>query len=475
MQSATMEPQVSLSELRRIFDTQQANQWRVARTNARERIATLRRLEQAVLRYREDIRAALYADFRKPPLEVDMVEMHVVLSEIRHTIKNLRRWMAPQSVPTTLALLGTRSFIQYEPKGVVLIISPWNYPINLTLAPLVSAIAAGNCAILKPSELTPHTSAVLARLIREIFPEDEVAVVQGDANTAQALLNLPFNHIFYTGSPAIGKLVMAAAAKHLASVTLELGGKSPVIIDETADIDMAARRVAWVKYTNNGQTCIAPDYVLVHESQKADFIAATKKYIQQFFSEDASQSVDYARIVNGRHFERLHAYVEEAVASGAQVPIGGQSDATIRYIAPTILTDVPEGAKVMEEEIFGPLLPVLTFRALPEAVAHVNANERPLALYIFSRRRRYIRQIVQETRSGAVAINHNGIHFFNNNLPFGGVNNSGIGKAHGWFGFEAFSNAKGVLRQVLPSALELLLPPYNAFKQRMIDLVLKWL
>ncbi len=464
-----------LQEIKRIFEIQKANQFNIADTTAKERIAKLRKLEQALFKYQQEIRNAMYADFRKPTIEVDMVEIYFVLSEIRHAIKNIHRWMAPQRVPTPITLFGARSYIQYEPKGVVLIMSPWNYPVNLTLGPLVAAIAAGNCTILKPSEMTPHTSAVMAKIVQEIFDENEVALVEGGMEASQALLNLPFNHIFFTGSPQVGKIVMEAAAKNLTSVTLELGGKSPTIVDEFANLDIAARRIAWVKYTNNGQTCIAPDYVLVHESRKEEFLNLLKEYIQRFFGENAAKTEDYARIVNNKHFDRLKDYLIDAEENGAQVEIGGETDENQCFIAPTVLTNVPMGATVMQEEIFGPVLPVITFRNLQEAIDIINEKERPLALYIFSKNNRNIRFISKHTRSGAIGINHNGVHYFNNDLPFGGVNNSGIGKGHGWFGFEAFSNAKGVFRQVLPSPLELLMPPYTAFKQKLINLVLKWL
>jgi aldehyde dehydrogenase (NAD+) len=462
-------------KIQHLFELQKINQFNVARTTARERIAKLRKLEKALFDFRPEIHAALQADFRKPAAEVNLTEIFVVLHEIRHAIKNLRRWMAPKRVPTPLALLGSRSHIRYEPKGVVLILSPWNYPVNLTLGPLVTAIAAGNCVMLKPSELTPHTSAVLAKLIQSIFDEREVALVEGGVETAQALLELPFHHIFYTGSPAIGKVVMAAAAKNLSSVTLELGGKSPTIVDETAHLGTAARRIAWAKFTNTGQTCIAPDYVLVHERRQAEFLKLVEQYTQRFFGANTSESTDYARMVNARHFARVKNYLDDAIADGATIASGGQTNADQNFIAPTVLTNVDLDAKIMQEEIFGPVLPVLTFKNLNEALDLINAKERPLALYIYSRNQSNIDLILQQTRAGDVAINHSGLHFFNNDLPFGGVNNSGIGKAHGWFGFEAFSNAKGVFRQTLPSALELLFPPYNNFKQKMIDLILKWL
>ncbi len=475
MTATIPQPSTSLANIHRLFALQKTNQQNIANTTARERIAKLRKLEKALFEYRQEIRDALHADFRKPTIEVDMVEIFVVVSEIRHAVKNLRRWMASQKVATPLPLFGSQSYIQYEPKGVVLILTPWNFPISLTLGPLVSAIAAGNCVIIKPSELTPNASAVMSKLVKSIFEEQEIALLEGGAEVAQALLELPFNHIFYTGSPAIGKIVMAAAAKNLTSVTLELGGKSPTIVDETANVDTAARRIAWAKLTNNGQTCVAPDYVLVHESKEAAFLKLVEKYTQQFFGANVKTSNDYARVVNPRHFERLKNTLEDAVSNGAKVVIGGQTDASQNFIAPTVLTNMSLNSKVMQEEIFGPILPVLTFNNLQEALDIINAKERPLALYIYSENQKNIRFVLKHTRAGGVAINHSGLHFFNNDLPFGGVNNSGIGKAHGWFGFEAFSNAKGVFRQVLPSALELLFPPYNNFKQRMIDIVLKWI
>jgi aldehyde dehydrogenase (NAD+) len=463
------------TETRRLFDLQKANQQQIATTTARERIAKLRRLEKVMFTYQQEIRDAMQADFQKPAAEVDLTEIFVVLSEIRHAIKNLRRWMSPKRVATPLPLFGAQGYIQCEPKGVVLILSPWNYPVNLTFGPVVSAIAAGNCVIIKPSELTPHTSSVLAKMVQATFEESEIALLEGGVEVAQALLELPFNHIFFTGSPAVGKIVMAAAAKNLASVTLELGGKSPTIVDETANLESAVQRIAWAKFINNGQTCIAPDYVLVHESKQAELVKLMRKYTAQYFGDDAKNSDSYARIVNPRNFERLQGYLDDAVAMGANLAVGGQTDAAQKYIAPTVLTNVSLDAKVMTDEIFGPVLPVLTFKNLPEAIELINAKERPLALYIYSRNQKNIDFILNHTRSGDVAINHNGLHFFNNDLPFGGVNNSGIGKSHGWFGFEAFSNAKGVFRQVLPSALTLLFPPYNNFKQKMIDLVMKWL
>ncbi len=463
------------AEIKRIFELQSANQFNVANTTAQQRIAKLRRLEKALLQYREEITQAMYADFQKPILESKLVEIFTVLSEIRHASARLRRWMAPQQVELpTLLLLGSRSYIQYEPKGVVLIIAPWNFPFLLTLGPLVSAICAGNCVMIKPSELTTHASAVMAKIIAEVFEEKEIALIEGDAETAKALLELPFNHIFYTGSPAIGKIIMAAAAKHLSSVTLELGGKSPAIIDASANLELAARRIAWSKFTNSGQTCVSPDYILVQEQVKEALLEKIAQVLQHFFGENPKASDSYARIINLRHFERLKSYIADALQKGSTLYLGGKTDEEEKYIQPTILTNVSMDALVMQDEIFGPILPVLTFRQLEDAVKIVNAAERPLSLYVYSRNKKNIRHVLKNTRSGGAAINHSEVHFFNYNLPFGGINHSGIGKSHGWYGFEAFSNAKSVFQQHYWGALELAMPPYNAFKAWLINFIIRW-
>ena len=461
-------------EIKRIFALQQKNQYKVADTSAAERKAKLSRLHDAIMKYRPQIKEALYKDYKKHPAEVDLTEIYPVTTEIKDAKSNLSRWMANRKVNTPLALMGASSYIKYEPKGVVLIISPWNFPVNLTFGPLVSAIAAGNTVILKPSEMTPHTSALMKKMVEELFEENEVALVEGAVGTSKALLDLPFNHIFFTGAPSIGKVVMRAAAEHLTSVTLELGGKSPTVVDETADIDVAARRVAWGKYVNNGQICIAPDYIFVHESKKAEFIAAVKKYLRDFYTENEQNETSYARIVNHRHYERVKGYIEDAAAKGAVTEYGGKFAEEQNFISPTVMTNVAENCALMENEIFGPVLPVFGFTDLQSVVDKINAREKPLALYIYSRSKKNQKFILNHTRAGGTCINHSSLHFFNPNLPFGGSNNSGIGKAHGAFGFEAFSDARAVMKQHIPNALELLLPPYNDFKEKLIELTIKW-
>jgi len=434
-----------------IYEKQQSRRALIATTTARERIAKLRRLHDALLARRDEIRQALWADYQKPAAEVDLSEILPVVGEARHAIRHLRSWMEPQQVETPLILLGSTSRIVYQPKGVVLIISPWNFPINLTLGPLVSAIAAGNCAILKPSEMTPHASALMQRMLRDLFDEDEVAVIEGDAKVAEALLEKKFDHIFFTGSPAVGKIVMRAAAEHLTSVTLELGGKSPAIVDRTANLDEAAKKIAWGKSMNSGQVCIAPDYVLVDESVHSAFMEKLR----------ATEMGESALLVNDRHAARIRRL--GADVEGRQAPL-------------KIVENLPSDAPAMQEEIFGPLLPVISYRDIREALRIINEKEKPLVLYLFSRRRDVIDRVLRETRAGGSVINDTLIHFYQLNLPFGGVGQSGIGKAHGRFGFEAFSNARGVLEQPTRfSGIQFLYPPYTAFKQKLIAFVLRYL
>lgn len=473
---ATLEAPVEakVSDIQRIFDAQNANHMKVGSTTVSERKAKLKKFHQVMEKYRPQIKEAMYNDYRKHPSEVDLTEVYPITSEIKHARRKLGSWMGKQHISTPLALLGSTSKVHYEPKGMVLIISPWNFPFNLTFGPLVSAVAAGNTVIIKPSEMTPHSSALMGKLLAEVFNENEVAVIEGGKDTSTELLALKFNHIFFTGAPSIGKVVMAAAAKHLTSVTLELGGKSPTIVDETADLKMAARRVAWGKCLNNGQVCIAPDYVFVHENKKAEFVAEVNKAINNFYTENASEESSYARIVNKNHFNRIKSYVDDAVEKGAKVELGAKFDEAQNYISPTVMTNVSNDSKLMTNEIFGPIMPIFTFKDVNEAIAQINEREKPLALYIFSKSNKNINHILKNTRAGGGCINHSSVHFFNTNLPFGGSNNSGIGKAHGFDGFKAFSNARGVLRQHVPNALELLLPPYTNFSQKLIDFTIKY-
>lgn len=462
-------PPAVLGEIERIFRSQKKHCAAVAATTAAQRVEKIDRLRAALMARRDEIRAAMWEDYRKPPAEVDLSEIYPVVGEAKHAMRRLRSWMKPRRVATRLALFGSRSTIVYEPKGVVLIISPWNFPFNLTLGPLVSAIAAGNCVILKPSELTPASTACMKRILSDLFEEREVAVIEGDAAVSEALLRHKFDHVFFTGSPAVGKIVMKAAAEHLTSVTLELGGKSPVIVDETANISEAARKIAWGKFFNCGQACIAPDYVLVHETVEAAFLQKLSAEIDALG--DASRGV----IVNERHGARIRRLFDAAVEQGARVVKGGAFNG--REISPTVLSGVALDTPLMQEEIFGPILPVLSYATLEDALAIIAAKEKPLVLYLFSRDRRVVRDVLANTRAGGTTINHTMIHFYELELPFGGVGHSGAGKAHGHSGFEAFSNARGVLDQRLPfSAIELLFPPYSGrLKKALVDFTVRWL
>ena len=471
---ATSVVETDISKIHALFELQKANHRNVAKTTAKERIRKLRKFQKTLMKYRPEIKEAMWKEYRKPAAEVDLTEIFPLTSEIKHTCSNLRIWMRDEAVDTPLSLFGSSSWIRYEAKGMCLIISPWNYPMQLGFGPLISAVAAGNTAIIKPSEAMPHTSAVMRKIIAEVFDENEVVVVEGAVETATSLLDLPFSHIFFTGAPSIGKIVMAAAAKNLASVTLELGGKSPTIIDETANIGGIVNRIAWAKFCNNGQICIAPDYILVHESKKEEFIDRLQKQIVKHYGEDPSQSPDYMRIVNKRHFNRIRNYLENTISVGGKVAFGGKMNAEENYIEPTVLTDVPMDSDVMQNEIFGPLLPIVTYKNNEEVIELINSKEKPLALYIYSRSRKNTNYFIENTSAGGTSINMSGVHFGNMNLPFGGVNNSGIGKSHGHFGFKEFSNARGVFKQWLPSAIEFMMPPYNNWKEKMIELTIKW-
>ena len=465
-------------EIKRVFALQKAHRQPLRNTTARERIQKLKRLRAALFEHRQAIRDALYADFRKAPEEVDITEIFTVTTEIDHMARCLKRWMKPKKVRTPLTLLGTTSEVRYEPKGVGLIISPWNYPVNLTLGPLVGAIGAGCPVVIKPSEYTPHTTRLLKTMLAGLFDEREVAVFEGDYRVSQALLQHPFDHIYFTGSTAVGKLVMKAAAEHLTSVTLELGGKSPTIVDATADVEEAAAKIVFGKFTNKGQTCIAPDYIYVHETLHDAFVTALRDQIHAFYGEDAearAATSDYACIVNDRHYERLRGLYQEALNRGAQAAIGASGNPEQRYLDPTVLTDVPLDAQIMQEEIFGPVLPILSFKTLDEAIDGINSRPKPLALYLFSYDKANIERVLSNTSAGGTCINDTLLHYLHPELPFGGIGASGIGKGYGYAGFLAFSNERPVLRQRLKNGpFKYFYPPYTKTTQKLIDLLLKW-
>lgn len=462
-----------------IYEKQRANRWRMAQTTAAERAARLRRLRDALWARREELHRALWEDFRKPPAEADLTEVMPTIGEINHTLGHLSRWMRPRRVKTPLLLLGTQSRVRCEAKGLVLILSPWNYPVNLLLNPLVAALAAGNCALLKPSGKVPRTSRFLATLIADLFPEEEVALIEGGHDTADALLALRFDHIFFTGSPAVGRQVMAAAARHLTPVTLELGGKSPAIVDGTADIERAAERILWGKCLNAGQTCVAPDYLLIQEGRLEAFLAAARRVIEARYGANAAArraSPDFCRLVSEAHQRRLVGLLEAAVAQGARIAFGGDADAAERYLEPTLVTGVTADSPLMAEELFGPILPILTFRTLDEAMERVRAGEKPLSLYVFGSDRSAVERLLAGTSAGGSCVNSLILHLANPDLPFGGVGQSGMGSYHGFAGFRNLSHERAVLTQGrLLDGLRLFYPPYTGRVGRLIALAAKYL
>ena len=418
------------------------------------RLTQLKKLKQAVLEHKEEIIAAVQADLNKPIFESYLTEIGVI-KEIDYTIKNLKKWSKPKKVATPLDQLPGTAFIYPEPLGVVLIIAPWNYPFQLTISPLVGAIAAGNCAIVKPSEISQNTSRIIAKILQKTFEPEYIAVVEGGVETSKELLQQKFDHIFFTGGTAIGKIVMEAAAKNLTPVTLELGGKSPCIIDSDINIEYAARRIAWGKFINAGQTCIAPDYLLVNQKIKQPLLDSIKNCIQEFYGDDPEKSPDFGRIINQKQFNRL-----VKLLNNGDVIAGGKTNPDTCYIAPTLIDNVSLEAPIMQDEIFGPILPVIEYNNLEEAISIVNNQPKPLALYFFSKNQEYQQQVLQKTSSGGVCINDTIMHIGVTELPFGGVGNSGIGSYHGKASFDTFSHQKSVLKKSFLVDLKVRYAPY---------------
>ncbi|RKP44283.1 aldehyde dehydrogenase [Cohnella endophytica] len=402
----------------------------------------LSRLYEAVRRFEAGLMAALKQDLNKPEKESYALEIGLALNEIRFARRHVRRWSKPRRVKTPLTHLGASSRIVPEPLGTSLVIGPWNYPVNLMIMPMVAAIAAGNTVVMKPSEMAPATSAVLTRLIGETFRPEYIASVEGGAEVSERLLKQPFDHIFYTGSSVVGRIVMEAAAKQLIPVTLELGGKSPCIVHKDANLELAAKRIVYGKMSNAGQTCVAPDYLLVHAEVKQQLLERMAATVESFYGSDPIANPDYVRIVNDKNYRRIVGYLGEG-----RIAFGGQTDDVARKIAPTFLEGVTLQSKVMQEEIFGPVLPVLTYERTEEIYATVQANAKPLALYVFSGNPRFQDEIVGRIPFGGGCVNDTIVHPGNPNLPFGGIGTSGIGSYHGEHGFKAFSHYKGILKQ----------------------------
>lgn len=463
-------------EINRLYSVQQSNRFTAARTSVQERKTKIKIFKQEIIAHQQEFRDALFKDYFKPAVEVDLAEILVLLNEINYTFKKLDTWVAKHRVGTPWFLFGANSYVHYEAKGHVLVISPWNYPIHLTLMPLLHSYAAGNVTLIKPSEFTPYTTAVVKKVIEKVFRPEEACVVEGDAEVSKYITTLRFDHIFFTGSPQIGKLVMKAAAVHLSSVTLELGGKSPMIIDDTCDLDLAASFASSNKLLNSGQYCVAPDIIFVHENRKRLFI---EKLISQFKTRAGSDiqalaSGDYCQIINLRQANRIKVLLEDAISKGAKVEYrSGEDDDTL--IGPVILSNTNNTMTIDQDEIFGPICNIKSYHKIDEVIEYINAGEKPLSLFLFSRDLNTKKRVRNETSSGNMCINTTQIHYFNYNLPFGGVNHSGMGKSHGFYSFKEFSNAKAVINQWMPWPSTLLFfPPFDARTKRIAEILLRF-
>ena len=438
------------------------------KTNINFRKETLIKLLNTVIIHENEIIQALHDDFKKPAFESVLTETSQVVLELKHVIKNMKKWAKPRRVFPSLLNFPSKDYIYKEPYGKVLIIAPWNYPFQLALYPLISAVAAGNQVVVKPSELTPKTSEIIDKIIHKVFDKNHVEVVEGGIEVSQKLLSERWDYIFFTGSVAVGKIVAKAAAKNLTPVTLELGGKNPCIIDETANLKLAAKRIVWGKFVNAGQTCIAPDYILIQKNMKKHFVNFLKEEITKAYGENPEESPDFARIINAKNWQRLVALIEPE-----KVVFGGESNPKDNYIAPTLVEETALESPIMQEEIFGPILPILTYKKESEIAAVISRFEKPLALYVFSENPGFQKRIIQNYSFGGGCVNDTIIHFANKRLPFGGVGHSGIGAYHGNLSFDTFSHQKSIVKKANWLDLPLRYAPYLD-KMPTIRKILKW-
>ena len=439
------------------------------KTSLSFRKETLIQLLNTIVIHEDEIIEALYDDFKKPAFEAVLTETNYVITELKDTIKNLSKWAKPKKVFPSILNFPSTDFIYKEPYGKVLIIAPWNYPFQLALCPMIAAVAAGNQVVVKPSELTPKTSAVIRKIIEKIFHINHVECIEGGLEVSQKLLAERWDYIFFTGSPSVGKIIAKAAAENLTPVTLELGGKNPCIIDETANLKLAAKRIVWGKFINAGQTCIAPDYILIQKDMKSHFIAYLKTEITKAYGENPALSPDFARIINTKNWLRLANLIEEE-----KVIFGGQTDIENNYIAPTLIEENDMESLLMQEEIFGPLLPILSYEKEEDIKTVISKFEKPLALYVFSENKRFSEKIIKQYSFGGGCINDTVVHFSNKRLPFGGVGHSGIGAYHGRLSFDTFSHKKSIVKKANWLDIPLRYAPYND-KLKSIKKILKWM
>ncbi|WP_255294811.1 aldehyde dehydrogenase [Bacillus sp. AFS041924] len=445
-----MESTYKASEITQLVTKQKTYFQTGATKTSKFRIAQLKKLYNSIVENEEEIKRALKKDLNKSDFEAYLTEIGFTLKEISEAIKNIEKWMKPKKVKTPITHFGTKGYIYREPYGVTLIISPWNYPFQLTMAPLIGAIIGGNTAIIKPSELTPNTSIIIQKIIKELFDQEYIAVVEGGIEESTLLLQQKLDLIFFTGSVQVGKIVMEAASKNLTPIILELGGKSPTIVHNDANIQLAAKRIVWGKFTNAGQTCIAPDYIYVHELVKKDFIDALKNEIVHFYSDKPLLNNDYTKIISERHFNRLVNFL-----NNGEIVHGGEYDPLTHKIEPTLITNLSWESPIMSEEIFGPVLPILSYENLDEVMNEINQHPKPLALYIFTESKSISNKVIERVPFGGGCVNDTLYHMANPNLPFGGVGESGSGNYHGEYSFSAFTHDKSVLLQTTKMDLKI--------------------
>jgi len=466
----------SNTQIQQIFNQQLEKYKKSNAFSYKERLESLKKLEKFLMddQKMKPLLDALKVDLGKSEAECYATEIGIVLVNVRYIKSQLKKWMRPKFQSTPLMLTGTTSSIKYEPRGVCLIMSPWNYPFNLCITPLIYSIAAGNRNIIKPSEMAPHTSQFIQDMVNELFSEDYVSVIQGEVETATQLLSLPFHHIFFTGSPKIGSIVMEKAAKNLTTVVLELGGKSPAIFEKGTKFNKYVPRLVWGKCINAGQTCIAPDYIFIHNDDKEEFISSFKEKLAIYYGKgiDMSETGDYCKIINERHFHRIIHLLEDAVNKGAKVVHGGIHDISKRFIEPTLLDNISPDMEIYKEEIFGPLLPIVTYIEPEDIIQHVNSGEKPLSLYICGSNSKFQNQIIDNTSSGGVVINDFLLGYSNPDLPFGGVNNSGNGRSLGQEGFIGFSNPKSIVKRRFLD-FRMIFPPYTNGITKLIKGIMK--
>lgn len=451
----------------------------VRHSSAKQRKQKLSLIYKWIRAHSGEIYKAVNADLGRHHAEIEITEIKPLLMEIRFLNRHLKQWMKQEFVPQPLFLQGTKSRIITEPRGVCLIISPWNFPFQLVVGPLISAIAAGNCVVVKPSELSVNTSALLQIMIDELFDPAEVMLVQGDENVGAHLLKFPFDHIFFTGSKKVGQIIMQEASNHLSSVTLELGGINPVIVDHTASLADAADKIVVAKFINAGQICVSPNHVFVHQSVYDNFKKELIKYAEKRYKLISTKSIenqDIARIINLPHWDRLNNLIREADAEGLRKLVGGESNREALHIAPTIFENVSLDSKLVAEEIFGPIIPLIPYQDIANVIDFINRGDTPLALYVFSRSKKFYRQMISSIPAGTTCINDTSIHFYHTGLPFGGLRQSGIGKAHGYAGFLAFSHQRAILKQRIRFAsIKMVYPPFTKFRSRIIRFISRYI